>query len=103
MKTDLSIYLDYSNAMAQAGRLDEAASILRTQAGNLEDSCADIDESWKGEDAELYINKCRAMISYLEKAARNTGNAADTIRMIAERTYQAEKRALEIVRMRTYR
>ncbi len=103
MKTELSIYLDYRNAMTQARQLDEAAGILSHQAENLDNCCIEIASAWDGEDSENYIRKARLLGEKLTNAARNTRIAADTIRGIAEKTYQAEKTALQIASARTYR
>lgn len=103
MKTELSIYLDYRNAMARARDLDEAAGVLRQQAENLEECCIEIASAWSGEDAEKYLRKTRMLAEQLGRAAVNTGNAANTVRGIAERTYEAERTALQIAATRTYR
>ena len=103
MKTELSIYLNYRRALAQAHSLDEAAAVIRNQISNLEGCCSDIANVWEGPDSGAYISKVRTLIGYLEKAEKNTSIAAGTVRSIAEKTYKAEKTALQIALTRTYR
>lgn len=98
-----TIYMNYRQAVNQAERLQEQAEQLSRIANTrMADMMVRLNGNWKGENAEIYLAKCAALQEKIGRTARGLFAAAAAIRTAAERTYQAEMRALELARQRSY-
>ena len=102
MKTEISIYLDYRQAMADAERLGDIASNLRNDISKLQNILGTIDSAWTGPEAGEYRLKLARTLNRLEKMERAYCKAADAVRQIAENTYRAEMTVLRLASSRTY-
>lgn len=101
-KNRFSIILDYRNAMKQAGILDEIAEELKNCSEQLERCGNKGKGSWTGENANKYINSTYVASENIGEIRKNLINISETIKIIAERTFDTEMAALEISGKRTY-
>lgn len=102
--TLFSIQMDFNKARAQASQLEEiASSIEKLAADNMEECMAGVSSNWKGESADLYVKKGRKLESDMLASAKELRKIAQTVRKIAQNTYNAEKEAILAARTRTYR
>lgn len=101
-KNRFSIILDYRNAMKQAGILDEIAEELKNCSKQLERCGNKGKGSWTGENANKYINSTYVVSENIGEIRKNLINISETIKIIAERTFDTEMAALEISGKRTY-
>ena len=100
---EAKIYMNYKQAVQQADRLQDQAEQLRRIADNrMGDLMQRVNANWRGESADAYLAKCTAMQEKVDRTARSLTNTANALRRAAQRTYNAELRALEIARQRTY-
>ena len=99
MKTEAMIYLDYQKTMREADQLKAIASRLKTlSSSDLENCLGQVSSHWEGDNARAYVTKGRTVSEKITKTAAQLDRAADTIRIMAKNTYDAEMRALQIAR-----
>lgn len=99
MKSEATIYLDYQRTISQANRLSEIASRLNSiSTSDLQNCLGQVSSHWEGENASSYVNKGRIVSDKIKKTSSDLKRAADTIRQMAQTTYNAEMRALAIAR-----
>lgn len=102
--TLFSIQMDFNRAKAQASQLEAiAGDIERLASNNMEECMSGISSNWKGDSAKLYVKKGRQLEQDMKGSARELRKIAQTIRKIAQNTYNAEKKAIIAARNRTYR
>ena len=66
-------------------------------------SClAGIAAAWKGENAAAFCKKGNLVGNNVKNTAQDLKHVAETIREIAQNTYNAEKQNYEIAQARTY-
>ena len=103
-KTMYTIQMDFQKAKNQADKLERIAKDLNNVANNDMSGCMrDVSANWKGENAKVYVNKGYVVAENLRSAAAGLNQAAATVRTIAQNTYNAEKRALELAKQRKYK
>ena len=96
--------MDFANASRQADELDQIAQSLNSLAKNDFDSCLrGVASDWKGENAAAFCRKGEKLGGYIQQSVKDLKKTAATIRTIAQNTYQAEMKNLEIAKMRSYR
>lgn len=103
MASRYQIQLQYRTALQQAAKLEELAEdLMRTAKNGIGETMSDLQTCWTGENARAYLVKG----THLKKKVTDTSNdlkkAAAAIRRIATNTYNAEMRALELAKRRTY-
>ena len=101
MKTARSISIAFSNAIAQAQKLENNAEQMRASKRQLDSIKASLRAEWEGESASLYLQKCELLGGKLEQTARDLDQIASVIRRSAKTYRDAEMRALEAVRTKT--
>lgn len=102
-KSEYMIKMDFKNAMNQADKLEDAArDIEKTAKTDLAECMKRIGKSWKGESANAYRQKGQKVAEKLIAIAKKLHKTAETIREIAENTYRAEMKALELANKRKY-
>lgn len=100
---EAKIYMNYRQAIQQADRLqDQAEQLRRIATDRMSDMMQRVNANWRGESADAYMAKCIAMQEKVNRTAQNLTGTANALRTAAQRTYNAEMRALEIARRRTY-
>ena len=88
----------------QAERLEGIArDISRLADNNLAGCMRDISANWKSGNASLYVSKGQTVAEHLRSVAAGLNQTAATIRTIAQNTYNAEKRAIELAKARKYK
>lgn len=98
-----SIEWNYIQAKRQADKLEEQAEqIRRTAAGRMEEAIQTLSSSWEGRNAGICLGKAVSLKGAVEDSSKTLLQTAEVIRILAERTYQAEMRILEIARVRRY-
>lgn len=103
-KTMYTIQMDFQKAKNQADKLDRIARDLNNIANNDISGCMrDISANWSGENAKLYVNKGYVVAENIRSVASSLNQTAATIRTIAQNTYNAEKRALDLAKKRIYK
>lgn len=102
-KTMYSIRMDFAKAENQAEKLDQIAKNLEKLANDRMGSCLQgISSNWKGENANAFRRKGDQVGDNLRKLVKNLQKSAATIREIAKKTYDAEKRVYELAQKREY-
>lgn len=103
MKSLLSIEFDFLQAVKRAEELEQSAAAMKKIAEEeLEVSLQNLAVSWTGENAREYLNKVFRLKEKMSITSENLNQAARVVREIAQRTYEAEKEALEIATERDY-
>lgn len=103
MATREKIEFDFRQAMSQADKIDGLADDLkRLAADKFDGSLQNLAASWKGENASLYLEKGSSLQNKMNKTSGELHAAAEAVRKIARRLYDAEMAALEIASVRTY-
>lgn len=98
------IYYDFSRAMKKADELTEVAQNMRKSANlSFNREIDSIRSTWQGNGADIYINRACKLRDEIVDCAKRLEHTADTIRQVARRTYNTEKKAKEIANKRTYR
>ena len=102
-KSAYTIKLDYKNALKQEESLEESArDIEKISKTDLMGCMNRISKEWKGEASDAYRSKGQKSAENLLAIAKNLRKTATTIREIAQRTYDAEMRALALAQKREY-
>jgi WXG100 family type VII secretion target len=103
MKSESEIKIDFAQAKKCAKELEDIAAEMKSLSNrDMEDSLQNLFGAWTGEAATAYINKGVKLQQKITANAANLERIAATIRSTAKRIYDAEMRALEIARERTY-
>lgn len=103
MKTLDEIYIDFERSKKKASEIDEiAAEMERIANGELSESMRQLSNAWKGEASEAYQQKLCLMQEQIWRNAKEMKTTAESIRSIAKRTYNAEKRAYQLAIERFY-
>lgn len=98
------IRMNFKNAINQANKLEEAASsIEKITKVELVESTNEIFKYWKGNSSIKYHNKSQKAVERLLIIAKKLKQTAKIIKEIAETTYKAEMRALELAQKRDYK
>lgn len=95
------IRFNYNNAKRQAQQLDAVAERLeRLSLKTMESSMQSLTSAWKGNNATAYLRKTDILKKDIKKTAASIRQAADEIRRVAKRVYDAEMEALRIASKR---
>ena len=103
MKNAYSIAINFNKANQQADKLVKIAGEILTEKNKVRESKRILQMNWKGESASSYMSKLTNLEEKLSGEAKKLQKAAKTIREIAQKTYNSEKRALEIAKVRNYK
>ena len=102
-KTMHTIEMEFKNARRQADELEQISKSLSMLADSSFQSClAGIAAAWKGENAAAFCKKGNLVGNNVKNTAQDLKHVAETIREIAQNTYNAEKQNYEIAQARTY-
>lgn len=102
--TKYQIECNYRLALKRADELSETARKIKQISENVNgDIASGLNADWHGDSANAYIRKLDLFSAKVEAEAKRLENIADTIRRVAERTYNTEMKSLEISRKRTYK
>ena len=97
MKTQYEIYMDFRAAIDQVQELRSIASSMESISNDqLQGTLNSVARNWQGENAEAYLTKAQGVRNKILLTAADIRKVADTIEEIAQRTYDAEIRAIEI-------
>lgn len=95
--------IDFNKANRQAEQLEGIANELkRISNNNMESIINNISANWQCSSSSEFCNKGRVVKGNISDTATQLQNIANSIRRIAKRTYDAEKRIQEIANSRTY-
>lgn len=101
MASRAQIEMDFRRAMAQADHVDQLAerlsSVSNKQFGG---TLQNLSSGWKGDNANLYMQKGAKLQNKMNVSARDLHNTASDIRRAAKRLYAAEMAALAIAQTR---
>ena len=102
-KTMHTIEMEFQNARRQADELEQISKSLSMLADSSFQSClAGIAAAGKGENAAAFCKKGNLVGNNVKNTAQDLKHVAETIREIAQNTYNAEKQNYEIAQARTY-
>lgn len=97
------IEMDFARAKNQANQLENIANDLKRLANNNMDSTINsISANWQCQSSNEFCRKGRVVKNDIYNSAIQLQNIANSIRVIAARTYEAEKRIQEIAEARNY-
>lgn len=103
MATRESIEFDFKRALGQADKIDTIADNLgRLSRAELGSVLQNVSAGWKGDNANIYLNKGSALQGKMDGTVRELYAIASDIRTIAKRLRDAEMAALEIASGRDY-
>ena len=101
--TRSEILFNYRQAIRQANKLDEIADkIERLATVKMDNTVGSLRNNWSSDNSQRYYSKAGQVQSDIETNARNVRRVASSIRTTAESIKNAELRALEIARARSY-
>lgn len=91
MASKYEIEMDFEEAKAQAQKLDDAAdSLSQISSVKFETTLENIAASWRGESANLYLQKGEMLQGQMNGTASELRSIAAEIRRIAKKIYDAE-------------
>lgn len=97
------ISIQYAATIALAKALAaQGESIKRKSTGNLETEKAEINSSWRGENADLYLRKMDILGKKITNNADGIKESAKAIEQMAYNYYKAELRAIDIAKRKTF-
>ena len=98
MKTQWEIQMDFQNAMTQAQHLDGIADNIEYNVlRRLDQADAQIQVSWKGDNAQRYRSKQLQLRQNTAKTVAELRTIAGEIRSIAQSFYNTEMAALAAI------
>ena len=96
-----TIQINFKNAYRQAEQLERLAQELSRIAGSqLSGTLQSVAGSWKGDSANLFLQKGNTLMSQISASAQALRETASGTQTIARNTYNAEMRALELAQIR---
>lgn len=94
MATYSSIRFDFTQAKAEASRLESIADEMKRLANsNMENSLDCLSTGWQGESATLYLKKGNNVKKDILAVANDLYAVANSIRTVARKIYNAEMEA----------
>jgi len=101
--TRTEILFNYRQAINQAERLERLSRRLTSVADrSMEPAIGTLRSAWRSDHSEQYYRKADIVKDDIKKSAANLDAIADSIRKIARAVRDAELRALEVARKRSY-
>ena len=98
MATEKQVLMNYQVAKNKAQELETEAGKLKQLAnGKFQNSVTDVQAIWKGDNAELYIQKCNRLKEEMLSTARTLSTIASNVRTRAKNTYDAEMENIRIM------
>lgn len=102
-KSEYSIRMDFKNTIKKADKLESLSGKMERIAENdLVNTRSNLSYNWKGDNAAAYMKKVQTVEGDISSIAKNLSKTSDVLREIAQKTYEAEMRALERARRRNY-
>ncbi len=99
----IEILFNYRQAIRQAEKLENLSSRLKKLARDkLSDTMGKLQNCWQSDHSNEYLRKVDLVRAELNETAARMESVAHAIRETAEAVKNAELRALEIARKRTY-
>ena len=103
MATQFEIWLNYTQAMRQADRLEDQAGRLEEIGRNRVASVLqELAGAWQGDNSEAFRSRAFRLQTEIRDVASILKRVAAVIRQTARNTYDAEMKALELAQKRTY-
>lgn len=97
------IYYNFAVAKRQANELDNISRKLKYTAENyISGKGKSLDGVWDGDASEEFFKKESRIVEKMIEESKSLHKTAETIRRIAKRTYDAEMKALDISKQRSY-
>lgn len=101
--TQLEIILDYNKSKKQADEIDKVADRLeRLNKNILEGALTSLKSAWRSDNSPQFHTKADKVQEDIKDSVKNLRNVAMAIRNTAESVRDAELRALEVAKDRTY-
>ena len=97
------IKFNYNQAINQAAELRQISTQIQTLTQKLEQGLADVSATWKGDSANLFLEKSGRLYGKISKTAKNAQNIAGAIDVAAKAVKAAEDAAQELVKAVTQR
>ncbi len=98
MATEKQILVNYQVAKNKAQELEtEAAKLKQLANGNFYNSITEVRAIWKGENAELFVQKCNRLKEEMLSTAKTLSTIASNVRTSAKNIYDAEMENLRIL------
>lgn len=102
MASEKQILINYNQAKSCAASLEEEASRLKKLADSeFSASIAELRSAWKGENAELYTQKCEQLKGEILGTAKTLVSVASSIRTRAKAIYDAEMENIRLFQTRS--
>ena len=90
-----TIKIDFKKAKEMADKLDDVSDKLDKVANkDFESTIQNLMNSWKGDNAEKFLDKSSILQNHLNDNAKEVQKIADDLRKMAKRIYDAEMKAL---------
>lgn len=100
--TEYQIEADFQNALRKADRLDQIAGEVVKEIQRIETIQHSLSLAWQSDHSRDYIGKMTIVQQNLQKREREIRRSAEDIRQTARDLRDADLRALEIARQRSY-
>lgn len=99
-KTKYSVTVAYGRAKAQADNIDKIAGRVDQQRIKISEAKNRLSGCWTGTNANTYRAKMGDRENELSRIVSDLRNIARTIRSVAENTYRADMKAVELAQKR---
>lgn len=102
--TRSEILFNYRQAVRQAEKLENLANRLKKLSQNkMRDTVGQLQGSWQSDHSNQYLSKVHRVSEEIAATAGKVMDIANAVRTTAEAVKNAELRALEIAKNRSYR
>lgn len=104
MVSEYQIYCDYKKALNKATEIEEISRKIRMMAEyEVRNENYILNNCWNGPGKDAFGKKLVYTADELQVICSNLNKIADTIRIIAQKNYESELKALKIAKDRSYR
>lgn len=96
MKTAYQVKITFDKTKDQVTNIESIAEKVNKKKQQLEDEIIRVSSSWKGSNANMYVDRMRRMEIELSEIQRDLKKIAIVVREIAENSYNADMQAVMI-------
>lgn len=102
MNKKYQIYCDYKKAIEKATELEKLSrDISKLAEEDVRNETNMLDKYWKGTGKDIFGSKLNVTADDIMEISRRLKQTANTIKIIAQKNYSAEMKALEIAQKRS--
>lgn len=101
--TAYELFCNFTKSNAKATELENIAKKIKSlNSSTYKEELSNVENYWHGEAADVYMQKAVEISEEMDNIAASLLETADLIKRTAARVYEAEMKALDIAKNRTY-